>query len=47
MQAVREENMADLVHFIHTGQTKRPRKPRVVEPPAGMLVSVAMLGACW
>ncbi|PRW33797.1 RAP domain [Chlorella sorokiniana] len=35
-KAVREEHMADLVHFIRTGQTNWPRGTRVVKQPIGM-----------
>lgn len=33
VRTVPEENMADLVHFIHTGQAHRPRRPRIVQRP--------------
>ena len=32
--------MADLVHFIHTGQAHRPRRPRIVQVPG-------LVGGCW
>ena len=38
-QAVSEDSMADLVHFLHTGQADRPHSARIVQPPEGMTVS--------
>lgn len=32
--------MADLVHFIHTGQAHRPRRPRIVQV-------LGLVGGCW
>ena len=42
-QAVAEKSMADLVHFICTGQANRPRKPRVVADATDMMVRPG----CW
>lgn len=43
-QAVTERSMADLVHFICTGQADRPRQPRVVHDATDMMVGLYCFG---
>lgn len=39
--------MADLVHFLHTGQADRPHSARIVQPPEGMTVSACTVCEAW